>query len=194
MFLSKVCQGTLICVEIFPANVFYFLNSLIWLAGGKVPRSWPGQPPAWPGDVDEDHGSSPSDPGKARKGGWPVSLRCLFVFIATCLSYFHVVLQACLSEIHSNMWVRNGLQIKGQAMTYVQSHFCNSMIDPDIYLLQVCVFAAQKVAFTRLNHTLPFFSFLYNFFPGVCIKAGSWLLHLKCFWEVWAASLATIFQ
>lgn len=35
------------------------------------------------------------------------------------------------------MWVRNGLQIKGQAMTYVQSHFCNSMIDPDIYLLQV---------------------------------------------------------
>lgn len=37
------------------------------------------------------------------------------------------------------MWVRNGLQIKGQAMTYVQSHFCNSMIDPDIYLLQVCI-------------------------------------------------------
>uniref|UniRef100_A0A803T6Q2 E3 ubiquitin-protein ligase n=1 Tax=Anolis carolinensis TaxID=28377 RepID=A0A803T6Q2_ANOCA len=47
-------------------------------------------------------------------------------------------IQASLSEIHSNMWVRNGLQIKGQAMTYVQSHFCNSMIDPDIYLLQVC--------------------------------------------------------
>ncbi|MBN3272584.1 UBR3 ligase, partial [Polyodon spathula] len=47
-------------------------------------------------------------------------------------------IQASLSEIHSNMWVRNGLQIKGQAMTYVQSHFCNSMIDPDIYLLQIC--------------------------------------------------------
>ncbi|KAH0499928.1 E3 ubiquitin-protein ligase UBR3 [Microtus ochrogaster] len=46
--------------------------------------------------------------------------------------------EASLAEIHSNMWVRNGLQIKGQAMTYVQSHFCNSMIDPDIYLLQVC--------------------------------------------------------
>ncbi|KAG8510474.1 E3 ubiquitin-protein ligase UBR3 [Galemys pyrenaicus] len=46
--------------------------------------------------------------------------------------------KASLAEIHSNMWVRNGLQIKGQAMTYVQSHFCNSMIDPDIYLLQVC--------------------------------------------------------
>lgn len=25
-------------------------------------------------------------------------------------------------------------------MTYVQSHFCNSMIDPDIYLLQVSQF------------------------------------------------------
>ncbi|KAM4626256.1 E3 ubiquitin-protein ligase UBR3 [Discoglossus pictus] len=49
-----------------------------------------------------------------------------------------LLIQASLSEIHSNMWVRNGLQIKGQAMTYVQSHFCNSMIDPDIYLLQVC--------------------------------------------------------
>ncbi|XP_060910406.1 E3 ubiquitin-protein ligase ubr3 isoform X2 [Labrus mixtus] len=47
-------------------------------------------------------------------------------------------IQASLSEIHSNMWVRNGLQIKGQAMTYVQSHFCNSMIDPDVFLLQVC--------------------------------------------------------
>ncbi|XP_051885288.1 LOW QUALITY PROTEIN: E3 ubiquitin-protein ligase ubr3 [Pristis pectinata] len=47
-------------------------------------------------------------------------------------------IQASLSEIHSNMWVRNGLQIKGQAMTYVQSHFYNSMIDPDIFLLQVC--------------------------------------------------------
>ncbi|XP_053327752.1 E3 ubiquitin-protein ligase UBR3 isoform X2 [Spea bombifrons] len=49
-----------------------------------------------------------------------------------------LLIQSSLSEIHSNMWVRNGLQIKGQAMTYVQSHFCNSMIDPDIYLLQVC--------------------------------------------------------
>ena len=40
-------------------------------------------------------------------------------------------------EIFAAMWVRNGLQIRGQAMTYVQSHFCNSMADLDIYLLQV---------------------------------------------------------
>nr|CAD7197122.1 unnamed protein product [Timema douglasi] len=36
------------------------------------------------------------------------------------------------------MWVRNGLQIKGQAMTYIQCNFCNSMVDADLYLLQVC--------------------------------------------------------
>lgn len=41
-------------------------------------------------------------------------------------------------EILGGMWVRNGLQIKGQAMTYIQSNFCNSMVDADIYLLQVC--------------------------------------------------------
>ena len=36
------------------------------------------------------------------------------------------------------MWVRNGLQIKGQAMTYIQCHFSNSMVDADIFLLQLC--------------------------------------------------------
>lgn len=36
------------------------------------------------------------------------------------------------------MWVRNGLQIKGQAMTYIQCNFCNSMVDADLYLLQIC--------------------------------------------------------
>lgn len=36
------------------------------------------------------------------------------------------------------MWVRNGLQIKGQMMTYIQCNFCNSMVDADLYLLQVC--------------------------------------------------------
>eukprot|EP00095_Tigriopus_kingsejongensis_P006031 maker-scaffold889_size84747-snap-gene-0.19 protein:Tk06031 transcript:maker-scaffold889_size84747-snap-gene-0.19-mRNA-1 annotation:"e3 ubiquitin-protein ligase ubr3" len=36
------------------------------------------------------------------------------------------------------LWVRNGLQIKGQALTYVQCHFCKSMVDADLFLLQVC--------------------------------------------------------
>ena len=33
--------------------------------------------------------------------------------------------------------MRNGLQIKGQAMTYIQGHFCNSTIDADLFLLQL---------------------------------------------------------
>ena len=38
----------------------------------------------------------------------------------------------------SGLWVRNGLQIKGQAMTYIQCHFCRAMVDADLFLLQVC--------------------------------------------------------
>ena len=34
--------------------------------------------------------------------------------------------------------MRNGLQIKGQAMTYIQCHFCKSMVDADLFLLQLC--------------------------------------------------------
>lgn len=40
-------------------------------------------------------------------------------------------------EIHANMWIRNGLQMKGQAMTYVQNHFSSSFNDADLFLLQV---------------------------------------------------------
>lgn len=38
----------------------------------------------------------------------------------------------------AGIWVRNGLQIKGQAMTYIQANFCNSMVDMDLFFLQVC--------------------------------------------------------
>ena len=47
------------------------------------------------------------------------------------------IFQVAFHEIFAGMWVRNGLQIKGQAMTYIQCHFCNSMVDADLYLLQV---------------------------------------------------------
>ncbi|PZC73895.1 hypothetical protein B5X24_HaOG208690 [Helicoverpa armigera] len=50
--------------------------------------------------------------------------------IGTIISLFY--------EILAGVWVRNGLQIKGQAMTYIQANFCNSMVDMDIYWLQVC--------------------------------------------------------
>ncbi|XP_073970772.1 ubr3 ubiquitin ligase isoform X1 [Rhodnius prolixus] len=46
--------------------------------------------------------------------------------------------QVAFYEILNGLWVRNGLQIKGQAMTYIQCNFCNSMVDADLYLLQVC--------------------------------------------------------
>ncbi|KAK2143057.1 hypothetical protein LSH36_882g00050 [Paralvinella palmiformis] len=47
-------------------------------------------------------------------------------------------LQVIFTEIFAGMWVRNGLQIRGQAMTYVQCHFANSMIDADLFILQIC--------------------------------------------------------
>lgn len=45
--------------------------------------------------------------------------------------------QVAFYEILNELWVRNGLQIKGQAMTYIQCNFCNSMVDADLYLLQI---------------------------------------------------------
>ncbi|KAK3103122.1 hypothetical protein FSP39_016629 [Pinctada imbricata] len=47
-------------------------------------------------------------------------------------------IQVSIAEIYCSMWVRNGLQIKGQAMTYIQCHFCYSMVDADLFLMQVC--------------------------------------------------------
>lgn len=54
------------------------------------------------------------------------------------LMYHPLRVQVAFYEILAGMWVRNGLQIKGQAMTYIQCHFCNSMVDADLYLLQIC--------------------------------------------------------
>ena len=34
------------------------------------------------------------------------------------------------------MWVRNGMQMRGQAMTFVQNHFCSSFSDADLFLIQ----------------------------------------------------------
>ena len=60
------------------------------------------------------------------------------------------------------MWVRNGLQIKGQAMTYIQCHFCNSMVDADMFLLQLCATQLEPAVFLRTVlerfHVLPWLS------------------------------------
>ncbi|XP_047503172.1 E3 ubiquitin-protein ligase Ubr3 [Pieris napi] len=57
------------------------------------------------------------------------------------LAHHPLRVQSLFYEILAGVWVRNGLQIKGQAMTYIQANFCNSMVDMDIYWLQIC--AAQ---------------------------------------------------
>nr|XP_033321626.1 E3 ubiquitin-protein ligase Ubr3 isoform X1 [Megalopta genalis] len=57
--------------------------------------------------------------------------------------------QVAFYEIWNGLWVRNGLQIKGQAMTYIQCNFCNSMVDADLYLLQVCATKLQPDVFMK---------------------------------------------
>ncbi|XP_012275050.1 E3 ubiquitin-protein ligase Ubr3 isoform X2 [Orussus abietinus] len=57
--------------------------------------------------------------------------------------------QVAFYEILNGLWVRNGLQIKGQAMTYIQCNFCNSMVDADLYLLQVCATKLQPDVFLK---------------------------------------------
>ena len=39
-------------------------------------------------------------------------------------------------EIWAGLWVRNGHQMRAQAMTYNECHFCNSMVDADLFLIQ----------------------------------------------------------
>lgn len=57
--------------------------------------------------------------------------------------------------------MRNGLQIKGQAMTYIQANFCNSMADMDLFFLQICATNIPQSFF--LQNTIDIF--------GI----GSWL-------------------
>ncbi|XP_019758460.2 E3 ubiquitin-protein ligase Ubr3 isoform X2 [Dendroctonus ponderosae] len=59
-------------------------------------------------------------------------------FMLTLLIVHPLKLQVAFYEILNGVWVRNGLQIKGQAMTYIQCNFSNSMLDLDLYLLQIC--------------------------------------------------------
>ncbi|XP_065317121.1 E3 ubiquitin-protein ligase UBR3-like isoform X1 [Gordionus sp. m RMFG-2023] len=47
-------------------------------------------------------------------------------------------IQAALNEINAGLWVRNGIQMKGQVMTYMQNAFNHSMAYPDIFILQIC--------------------------------------------------------
>ena len=55
-------------------------------------------------------------------------LKCLiFHPLQTLVVYHHIM---------AGLWMNNGLQIKTQAINYMQPHFCNSTIDADIFLIQ----------------------------------------------------------
>ena len=67
--------------------------------------------------------------------------------------------QAAICEIRAGRWVRNGSQIRSQVRLYVECHFCNSIQDLDIFLLQVKCFEnffswfvlSRNFAFLPLN-------------------------------------------
>ena len=69
----------------------------------------------------------------------------LNVFLST-RPWYHIDInqmydsQAAICEIRAGRWVRNGSQIRSQVRLYVECHFCNSIQDLDIFLLQVKCF------------------------------------------------------
>lgn len=59
-------------------------------------------------------------------------------------------LQIGFHEIHANMWVRNGMQMKGQAMTYIQNHFASSFNDADLFLIQATSSRLDSSSFMKM--------------------------------------------
>ncbi|XP_002067371.3 E3 ubiquitin-protein ligase Ubr3 [Drosophila willistoni] len=82
-------------------------------------------------------------------------------YILPLLMIHPLRVQSFFYEILAGKWVRNGLQIKGQAMTYIQANFCNSMADMDLFFLQICA------------TTLPQYFFLQNTIE--LFDVGQWL-------------------
>lgn len=104
------------------------------------------------------------------------------------LNYVYCYIKVCYYEILAGMWLRNGHQIRGQAMTYIQSHFCKSTIDIDVYLLQVIIYF---FAFSDLLGILAYHKFCLAFRRyrsdgwmhyrwSFCIGACSLSLSLLC--------------
>ncbi|XP_055371277.1 E3 ubiquitin-protein ligase Ubr3 isoform X2 [Condylostylus longicornis] len=75
--------------------------------------------------------------------------------LLTLLMAHPLRVQSFFYEILAGIWIRNGLQIKGQAMTYIQANFCNSMVDMDLFFLQIC--ATQLPASVFLTTTIDSF-------------------------------------
>jgi len=58
------------------------------------------------------------------------------IYELKCLIYHPLQTLIAFQHIMSGLWMTNGLQIKTQAINYMQPHFCNSTIDADIFLIQ----------------------------------------------------------
>ncbi|XP_058960015.2 E3 ubiquitin-protein ligase ubr3 [Pocillopora verrucosa] len=65
-----------------------------------------------------------------------------------CEDLLHI--QAAICEIHAGRWVRNGSQIRSQVRFYDDCHFCNSMQDLDIFMLQVCAMFLDPEIFVNM--------------------------------------------
>ncbi|XP_053391088.1 E3 ubiquitin-protein ligase UBR3-like [Mercenaria mercenaria] len=91
-------------------------------------------------------------------------------------------IQVATTEVYCNMWVRNGLQIKGQAMTYVQCHFCYSMVDADIYLMQVCASRLDPDYFVQTVLDRYHISDWMSFNPFPVQGAARWRKNRNCPW------------
>lgn len=88
--------------------------------------------------------------------------------------------KVCYYEILAGMWVRNGHQIRGQGMTYIQSHFCKSTVDVDVYLLQVTSVYCHLLNVLHARVSLVFFccGWLYC---GWLFSIGACSVSLYCF-------------
>lgn len=61
--------------------------------------------------------------------------------LQTLIAYHHIM---------AGLWVANGLQIKTQAINYMQPHFCNSTIDADLFLVQQAATRLQPDEFVEM--------------------------------------------
>lgn len=161
-----------------------------------MPRPGPGQPPAWPRDVDEDHGASTSDPG--------IILGAIhrLVFCVHFLQvYSHVLTNHVFGSRHasqrSTATCGSGMVCRSKDRLWPMCSHTSAIP----WLTQTSIysrFALHQILFlfgSQSNSILLLFltvviiwSFYFYLFwislSGLCIKTRSWLLHLKCFWKV----------
>eukprot|EP00795_Rhopilema_esculentum_P014545 gene14545-5613_t len=70
-------------------------------------------------------------------------------FLLQCVEYPLRTLVA-VSEIKAGYWVYSGFQMRGQALSYVQCHFCNSMVDVDLFFVQILASKVDANFFLKL--------------------------------------------